>query len=94
MKTKEQLAEQYAENKSSSDVFRRAHIKDFLAGWEAGQSKWISVSSQEPTLNIELLVKSPNGLIYLSAWRKAYNIFTCQNKDESSYDWEWMEIPK
>lgn len=43
--TKEQLAEQYAEGKSSSSVFQEAHIRDFLAGYEAGQPKWISVET-------------------------------------------------
>ncbi len=43
--TKEQLAEQYAEGKSSSSVFQEAHKKDFLAGYEAGQPKWISVET-------------------------------------------------
>ena len=43
--TKEQLAEQYAEGKSSSSVFKEAHKRDFLAGYEAGQPKWISVET-------------------------------------------------
>lgn len=71
---------------------------DFKAGFNLAEElfkpKWVSVSEQEPPLNIELLIKSPNGLIHLASWRKAYNIFTCQNKDESSYDWKWMEIPQ
>lgn len=33
MKTKEEKAKEYAENKSSADVFRMAHEKDFLAGY-------------------------------------------------------------
>ena len=45
MKNKEQLAEQYAEGKSSSSVFQEAHKRDFLAGYEAGQPKWISVET-------------------------------------------------
>ena len=43
--TKEQLAEQYAEGKSSSSVFQEAHKRDFLAGYEAGQPKWISAET-------------------------------------------------
>ena len=43
--TKEQLAEQYAEGKSSSSVFQEAHKKDFLAGYEVGQPKWISAET-------------------------------------------------
>lgn len=35
--TLEEAAEKYAEGKSSSSVFREAHIKDFMAGakWQA-----------------------------------------------------------
>lgn len=33
--TKEQLAEQYTEGKSSSSVFQEAHKRDFLAGFSA-----------------------------------------------------------
>ena len=36
---KEQLAEQYAEGKSSSSVFQEAHKKDFLAGYEAKEKE-------------------------------------------------------
>ena len=43
--TKEQLAEQYAEGKSSSSVFQEAHKRDFLAGYEAGQPKWIGAET-------------------------------------------------
>lgn len=50
------------------------------------------VSEQEPPHQVELLVKSPSGLIHLSNWRPAYNIFTCQDKRESSYDWSWKLI--
>ena len=46
--TKEQLAEQYAEGKTSSSVFQEAHKRDFLAGYEAGQPKWISVEEELP----------------------------------------------
>ena len=46
--TKEQLAEQYAEGKLSSSVFQEAHKRDFLAGFEAGQAKWISVEEELP----------------------------------------------
>ncbi len=39
MKNREQLAEEYAEEKSSSEVFKRAHIADFLAGYDAAIEK-------------------------------------------------------
>ena len=92
--TKEQLAEQYAEGKSSSSVFQEAHKRDFLAGYEAGQPKWISVEEQTPPQGIELLVKSPKGFMHLTNWREYYNIFSCQAKTESSNNWRWMEIPQ
>lgn len=33
--TKEQLAEEYAEGKSSSSAFKEAHKRDFIAGFDA-----------------------------------------------------------
>ena len=36
---KEQLAEQYAEGKSSTEVFKNNHIKDFLAGFSAKEEQ-------------------------------------------------------
>ena len=91
MKNKEQLAEQYAEEQNS------AYTNDyngFLAGFEAGQPKWISVEEQTPPQGIELLVKSPKGFMHLTNWREYYNIFSCQAKTESSNNWRWMEIPQ
>jgi hypothetical protein len=93
MITKEELAEQYAEGKSSSSVFKEAHKRDFLAGFAAAEPKWISVNEQYPPKG-ELLVKSPEGVVHLASWREYYNIFTCQDKNESSYDWQFMEIPQ
>ena len=55
--TKEQLAEQYAEGKSSSSVFQEAHKRDFLAGYEAGQPKWISVEEQTPDDERNVIIK-------------------------------------
>ena len=51
--TKEQLAEQYAEEQNS------AYTNDyngFLAGYEAGQPKWISVEEQIPDNERTVLV--------------------------------------
>ena len=56
------------------------------------RSSFTPVSEQEPPHNIELLAKSPSGSIRLCSWRPAYNIFTCQDKNESSSDWEWKLI--
>ena len=53
---------------------------------------FILVSEQEPPHNTELLAKSPNGTVHLCSWRPAYDIFTCQTKSESSWDWSWKLI--
>jgi len=54
--------------------------------------EWKYVSELEPPKHIELLVKSPEDVIHLTSWRDGYKIFTCQNKSESSYDWQWKQI--
>lgn len=74
------------------DIFQSR--RDFTAGYEKGQPKWISVSEQTPPSNTELLVKAHGGTIHLSNWRESYNIFSCQVKSESSYDWQYMKIPQ
>jgi len=53
---------------------------------------FISVCEQEPPHETELLAKSPTGVVHLCSWRPAYNIFTCQAKSESSWDWSWKLI--
>jgi len=58
----------------------------------AVSGSFILVGEQEPPHNIELLAKSPTGTIHLCHWRPAYNIFTCQAKSESSWDWSWKLI--
>jgi len=56
------------------------------------QNSWKSVSEEIPPSHVELLVKSPEGVVHLSSWRESYNIFTCQTKSESSFNWEWKTI--
>jgi hypothetical protein len=53
---------------------------------------FISVGEQKPPHDIELLAKSPTGTVHLCSWRPSYNIFTCQDKSESSWDWSWKLI--
>jgi len=53
---------------------------------------FISVNEQKPPHNIELLAKSPTGTVHLCSWRPAYNIFDCQAKSESSWNWSWKLI--
>ena len=53
---------------------------------------WVYVWEQDPPSNVELLAKSPAGLVHLVSWRPAYRIFTCQCKGEYSMDWCWKLI--
>lgn len=50
---------------------------------------FVYVNEQEPPKDIELLVKSPDGVFHLASWRWAYSIFDCQSKSENSYNWQW-----
>jgi len=61
---------------------------------ESKQNGWNVVKGHEPEppSGVELLVQSPEGVIHLACWRESYNIFTCQDKRESSKDWKWKEI--
>ena len=62
------------------------------AKWQQEQDRWKTVSEEIPPSNIELLVESPEGIVHLSSWRESYNIFSCQAKSESSYNWKWKTI--
>lgn len=53
---------------------------------------FICVSEQTPPENVELLVQDSYGNKHLTSWRKAYSIFSCQNKTESAEDWLWTQI--
>lgn len=72
----------------SNDVFDRQLLAELITYIK----RWIPVSEKEPPSNTEVLAKSPEGSIHLTNWRRAYNIFTCQNKQESSYNWSWKTI--
>lgn len=50
------------------------------------------VYDKEPPHNVELIAKAPDGTVYLTSWRPAYGIFTCQCKSESAFDWEWKVV--
>ena len=56
MKTIEEAAIQYANTKSSSDVFIESHIKDFKAGVEFAQ-RWTSVEEELPPLGVPVICK-------------------------------------
>jgi hypothetical protein len=62
------------------------------AKWQQEQDSWKLVSEKTPPIHVELLVKSPEGIVHLSSWRESYKIFTCQAKSESSLDWKWKTI--
>ena len=102
---KEKLAEQYAEGKSSSSVFKEAHKRDFLAGFEAGQPKWISVDEQTPKDDRAVLVKTKDyrrpqydvtdvqiGYLENEVWY--YNEGGEINSGLGWHLTHWMEIPQ
>ena len=62
------------------------------AKWQQEQDRWKTVYEETPPIHVELLVKSPEGIVHLAGWRESYNIFTCQAKSESSLDWKWKTI--
>ena len=66
--------------------------KDKLLRLFGDRDIFISVGEQEPPHNTELLAKSPTGTVHICSWRPAYNIFTCQSKSESSWNWSWKLI--
>lgn len=55
-------------------------------------NEFVLVSEVKPPYNIEILAKSPEGVIHLANWRSAYNIFSCQCKGESTCNWYWKNI--
>ena len=72
--------------KTFADLFEQAKAM------EEERYAWKSVSESTPPSDIELLVKSPEGIVHLAHWREGYNIFTCQAKHESSFNWMWKAI--
>lgn len=65
MKTKEELAKEYAQGKSSSLVFQEAHIEDFLAGYDAA-SEWIEFDGKNTPNDKLMALKFDDGTICLS----------------------------
>ena len=55
--TKEELAEQY-KTETDGDAWC---IDAFIAGYEAGESKWINVGEQTPDFEIPVLIKYIKG---------------------------------
>ena len=53
---------------------------------------WVYVNEETPPNDVELLAKAPDGTIHLTSWRTAYDIFSCQCKSESAFDWQWKLV--
>ncbi len=87
---KEQILE--IAEKLRLELIAEDEAQGLLLGLFGVSCSFISVSEQEPPHDIELLAKSPTGTTHLCNWRPAYNIFTCQDKSESSWDWSWKLI--
>ena len=87
---KEQILE--IAEKLRLELITEDEAQDLLLGLFGVSGSFISVNEQEPPHDIELLAKSPTGTIHQCHWRPAYNIFTCQSKSESSWDWSWKLI--
>jgi hypothetical protein len=77
---------------ANGDVMLTEKQQEEIIRLVEGRIGFISVCEQEPPHNTELLAKSPTGVVHLCSWRPAYNIFTCQAKSESSWDWSWKLI--
>ncbi len=56
------------------------------------QYEWKNVCDFEPISEIEILAKDEKGFVYITNWRKSYNIFSCQSKTENSNNWKWKLI--
>ena len=54
--------------------------------------KWVCPIEETPPKNKELLLKCPKGYYQISYYRSAYNIFTCQNKNENMNGWKYFLI--
>ena len=66
--------------------------EELLVAFADYRNRFIPVYEQEPPNGVEVLAKSPLGALYLTSWRPVYNIFTCQGKSESSFDWTWKIV--
>ena len=53
---------------------------------------FISVWTQIPPLNVEVVAQGPDGTNYLTSWRESCAMFMCQSKGDSPMDWKWKLI--
>ena len=90
MKTIEEAALEYANTKSSSDVFIESHIKDFKAGVEFAQ-RWISVDDVLPEIGCTVFVKKE--LRQGDTW--VQHIYSVSTRLAPSGEWEsikWSDV--
>jgi hypothetical protein len=92
--TLEEVAENHVNKFYTTYAFKKVLESLFVEGakWQQEQDRWKTVYEETPPIHVELLVKSPEGIVHLSSWRKSYNIFSCQAKSESSLNWKWKTI--
>jgi len=69
------------------ELFDASLYIEKLKGYE-----WKNVCQFTPINGIDILAKDEKGLIHITQWRESYNIFCCQNKEESSHNWQWKLI--
>ena len=80
MKTIDEVSKEYAENKSSSDVFKESHKKDFKAGVEFAQ-RWIDANIELPEKDELVLIKLTKAAWTLNKYSVAYLDSSYQNKN-------------
>jgi bifunctional DNA-binding transcriptional regulator/antitoxin component of YhaV-PrlF toxin-antitoxin module len=93
--TLEEAAQRFVEDKQfRTEEKDKSRLYSFCQGakWQQEQDRWKTVFEETPPSNIELLAKSPSGCTHLTGWREGYQIFSCQNKSESTDGWKWKKI--
>jgi hypothetical protein len=69
-----------------------SEARTLLLGLLGVSGSWMYVNEETPPNDVELLAKAPDGTIHLTSWRTAYDIFCCQGKHESAFDWQWKLV--
>lgn len=87
---KEQILE--IAEKLRLELITEYEAQNLLLGLFGVSGSWLYVNEETPPNDIELLAKAPNGTVHLTNWRPAYDIFSCQCKSESAFDWQWKLV--
>jgi hypothetical protein len=74
------------------DTITEYEAQNLLLSLFGVNGSWVYVNEKTPPKNIELLAKAPDGTIHLTSWRTAWDIFCCQCKGESAFDWQWKLV--